>query len=160
MKAIHRIKTYFFISVISLSLTSIVIMLMPWASEQAIATNDNSVRIVGMSFWLLTLLGYGAFCLANAKRKRFWVKRFGRDIQKNYKPGFLCFFSNRIAEVFDIMMATFLVTTTIIAFTPWRNTFFFIALLALVVWAVNMHSLFNGRTYRITKYKKERKSYE
>lgn len=160
MRAIRRIKAYFYSSVCFLSLMSFSIMLMPWASEKAIETNDMSVKTVGVLFWLLTLLGYGALCLANAKRKRFWVKRFGRDIQKNYKPGFLCFFSNRIAEVFDIMMATFLVTTAIVAFTPWRNTFFFIALLALVVWAVNMHCLFNGRTYRITKYKKERKSYE
>lgn len=132
-------------------------MLMPWASEQAIATNDNSVRIVGMSFWLLTFLGYGSLGIANINRKRFWIKRFGRDIQKNYRPGILCFSANKTAEVFDIMMAIFFVTSLVVAFTPWKNTFFFIALLALLIWAVNMHSLFNGRIYRITKYKKGEK---
>lgn len=157
MKAIRRIKTYYFISVVSLTLVSIVIMLMPWASEQAIATNDNSVRIVGVLFWILTLLGYGSLGIANAKRKRFWIKRFGRDIQKNYRPGILCFSANKAAEVFDIMMVIFFVTSLIVAFTPWKNTFFFIALLSLLIWAVNMHSLFNGRIYRITKYKKGEK---
>ena len=157
MGAIQRIKAYFYTSVCFLTLMSFSIMLMPWASEMAIETNDMSVKTVGILFWLLTLLGYGAFCLANSKRKKFWKKRFGRDIQKNYKPGFLCFFTNRIAEVFDIMMAIFLVITVIVACTPWKNTFFFIALLALLIWAVNMHSLFNGRTYRITKYKKGEK---
>lgn len=158
MRAIRRIKAYFYTSVCFLSLMSFSIMLMPWASEAAIETNDMSVKIVGLLFWLLIVLGYGAFCLANSRRKKFWKKRFGRDIQKNYKPGFLCFFTNRIAEVFDIMMAIFLVITMIVAFTPWKNTFFFIALLALLIWTVNMHSLFNGRTYRITKYKKGEKT--
>lgn len=157
MKAIQRITIYYFTSVVALTLMSIVIMFMPWASEQAIITNDNSVRIVGVMFWLLMLLGYGSFGIANAKRKRFWIKRFGRDIQKNYRPGILSFFANKIAEVFDIMMAIFFVVSLIVAFTRWRNTFFFIALLALFVWAVNMHSLFNGRVYRITKYKKGEK---
>lgn len=157
MKAIQRIKIYYFTSVVALTLMSVVIMFMPWASEQAITTNDNSVRIVGVLFWLLMLLGYGSFGIANAKRKRFWIKRFGRDIQKNYRPGILSFFANKIAEVFDIMMAIFFVVSLIVAFTRWRNTFFFIALLALLVWAVNMHSLFNGRVYRITKYKKGEK---
>lgn len=158
MRAIRRIKAYFYTSVCFLTLMSFSIMLMPWASEMANETNDMSVIIVGLLFWLLTLLGYGAFCLANFKRKNFWKKRFGRDVQKNYKPGFLCFFTNRIAEVFDIMMAIFLVISVIVAFTPWKNTFFFIALLALLIWTVNMHSLFNGRTYRITKYKKGEKT--
>lgn len=157
MKAIPRIGICFFISVISLTLMSIVIMLMPWASEQAIATEDNSVEVVGMLFWLLALWGYGSLGIANIERKRFCVKCFGYDIQKNYRPGILCFFANKIAEVFDIMMAIFFVVSLIVVFTPWRNTFFFIALLALLIWAVNMHSLFNGRIYRITKYKKGEK---
>ena len=137
---------------------SVAIMLMPWASEQAIATNDDSVRIVGASFWLLTLLGYSFLGIANAKRKRFWQKHFDCDIQKNYRPGILCFFANKLAEVFDIMMMTFFTASLVVIFTPWRNTFFFIALLALLIWAVNMHSLFNGRIYRITKYKKGEKT--
>ena len=133
---------------------SVSIMLMPRASELAIETKEISVKTVGTLFWVLAVLGYGTFCVANTLRKKFWEKQFGGDIQKNYKPGILCFFSNRIAEVFDIMMATFFVVCLIVVCTPWRNTYFFIALLALLVWAVNMHSLFNGRTYRITKYKK------
>ena len=157
MKAIQRIKICYFISVISLTFLSIVIMLMPWASEQAIATNDNSVRIVGVIFWVLTLLGYGSLAIANARRKRYWIKRFGRDIQKNYRPGILCFSANKIAEVFDIMMAIFFIVSFVVALTPWKNTFFFIALLSLLIWAVNMHSLFNGRIYRINKYKKGEK---
>lgn len=136
---------------------SFTIMLMPLASESAIATNDLSVLLVGASFWVLTILGYGILGVANHKRKRFWIKRFGRDIQKNYRPGFLCFSANKIAEVFDIMMVIFLITSLVVAFTPWKNTFFFIALLSLLVWTVNMHSLFNGRIYRITKYKKGEK---
>ena len=157
MRAVHRIKILFYLSVFFLTLMSFTIMLMPLASESAIATNDFSVILVGASFWVLTILGYGILGVANHKRKRFWIKRFGRDIQKNYRPGFLCFSANKIAEVFDIMMVIFLITSLVVAFTPWKNTFFFIALLSLLVWTVNMHSLFNGRIYRITKYKKGEK---
>lgn len=160
MRTVHRIKMLFYLSAFFLTLMSFTIMLMPRASESAITTNNLSVILVGAFFWVLAIHGYGILGVANHKRKRFWIKRLGWDIQKNYRPGFLCFSANRIAEVFDIMMVIFLISSLVVAFTPWRNTFFFIVLLSLLVWAVNMHSLFNGRIYRITKYKKGEKSYE
>lgn len=158
MRVIKTIRKQFWLSAGLLTAMSITFLFMPLASELAEQTGDWSVRVLGLFFWLFALTGYLAIAKANDNRKRFLLKRFGRDIQKNFRPGVLCVFSNRFAEVVDIMLIIFVLAFAVSVFTRLRDTYYIIVLLSLLVWAANMHCLFNGRTFRITKYdNKERK---
>ncbi len=161
MKSILRIRKLFWISAGLLTGMSLTFLLMPLASRLSEQSSGWSVRIVGIIFWILAIVGYGSIAKANKFRKRFLNMKFGRDIQKNFRPGVFCVFSNKIAEVVDIMLAVFLVAFIVSLFTPLKNTYYIAVILSFLVWAANMHCLFNGRTYCITKYdQKERKSYE
>ena len=157
MRIIQTIRKQYWLSVGLLTAMSATFLLMPWASGLADRTGDWSIRIVGVLFWLFAITGYGSVIKANANRKRFLNKRFGRDIQTNFKPGVLCVFSNKLAEIADIMLAIFAIAFVVALFTRLKNTYYIIVILSLLVWAANMHCLFNGRIYRITKYEYKEK---
>lgn len=158
MKIIQTVRNQFWLSVGLLTGMSATFLLMPWASGVSDRTGGWSIRLAGLLFWLFAITGYGAIIKANKNRKEFLLEKFGRDIQTNYRPGVLCVFSNRYAEIADIMLAIFAVAFVISMFTRLRNTYYIVVILSLFVWAANMHSLFNGRIYRITKYdQKERR---
>lgn len=158
MRIIHTIRKQFWLSVGLLTGMSATFLFMPWASAFADRTGDWSIRLTGMLFWLFTITGYVTVIRANNNRKKFLSKKFGRDIQKDVRPGVLCFFSNRYAEVIDIMLAIFATAFVVLLFTRLKNTYFIIVILSFLIWAANMHCLFNGRIYRITKYNhKERR---
>ena len=154
---IQRIKKQFWLAVGLLTAMSAMFLMMPPASEMAEATNDWSVRIVGILFWAFAVSGYVTVARANSNRKKFLNKKFGRDIQTNYKPGILCFFSNKHAKIVDSLLAVFTALLVAALFTRLRSTYYIVVFLSLFIWAANMHCLFNGRIYRITKYVQRRK---
>ena len=88
---------------------------------------------------------------ANANRKRFLHKRFGCDTQTNLKPGVFCVFSNKMAEIADIMLVIFAMAFLVALFTQLKSTYYIIVILSCLVWAANMHCLFNGKVYRTIK---------
>lgn len=158
MRIIKNIRKQFWSAVCLLSAMSATFLMMPLASELSDATNEWSVRIAGILFWAFAIAGYGTIIKANNSRKRFLNKKFGRDVQKHFRPGLLCVFSNKYAKAVDIMLAIVAAAFVIALFTKIKNTYGIIVILSLLVWAVNMHGLFNGRIYRITKYdSKERR---
>ena len=157
MGAIQRIKHRFWLSVVLLTLMSLTILVVP-ATAQDDAKDTIWPIVIAILFWLLALLGYWAIFSANKKRKRFLFKRFGRDIQLNFRPGALCFFSNPIATTADISVMVAMLLFGIAMLTPLKDTYLIVILLSLFTWAANMHCLFNSRTFRITKYKTKRGS--
>lgn len=157
MKPIARIRKWFWYSAGILTVLPVTIMFMPMIFELA-GEHIWVVRFQGAVFWLLAIAGYGALWIANRWRKAFLLKKFGRDIQKNLKPGIVCIFSNPLAEMVDIMFLIFAVAFIISLCTPLRDTYYVVVMLSCFIWAVNMHCLFNGKIYRITKFDhKERK---
>ena len=152
MIKIQTIQKQFQCTVILLSAMPATFLLMPMANDLADRTGNWSIRIVGALFWVFAIAGYGMVIVANANRKKFLNKEFGRDIQKNFRPGILCFFSNKIAKLVDIMLAILVVVFVITVFTRLKYTYYIVIMLSCLVWASNMHCLFNGRIYRITKY--------
>ena len=151
MGAIQHIKHRFWLSVVLLSLMSLVILIVP-ATAQDDAKDTIWPIVIAILFWLLAVFGYWAIFSANKKRKRFLLKRFGRDIQLNFRPGALCFFSNPIATTADISAIVTMLLFGIAMITPLKDTYIVVVLLSLFTWAANMHCLFNSRTFRITKY--------
>ena len=157
MGAIQRIKHRFWLSVILLTLMSLTILIVP-ATVQDETKDTIWPTVIAILFWLLALFGYWAIYLANKKRKRFLLKRFGRDIQLNFRPGAFSFFSNPIATIADISVIVAVLLFCIAMITPLKDTYIVVILLSLFTWAANMHCLFNSRTFRITKYKIKRGS--
>lgn len=155
MNAINRIKHYFWLSVIFLSAMSLIVLVIPLMTQQQY-TRELSI-IIAIFFWLVVFLGYGAVFLANRHRKEFLCRRFGRDIQKNFRPGIFCFYSNPFAKLADTAAIFLLLLFVGILCTPLKNTYFAVILLSVLVWTINMHSLFNSRTFRILKYKYKEK---
>lgn len=161
MKTIQRIRKRFWLSAALLTAMSATFLFMPLASEMAGKTGGWSIRILGGLFWLLAITGYGTVIRANAGRKKYLQKRFGRDIQEKFRPGVFCFFSNKAAEIVDIMLILFAIAFVVAIATRLSRTYYIFVILSLFIWAANMHCLFNGRIYRITKYEpKERTSNE
>lgn len=153
MNAINRIKHYFWLSVVFLSAMSLTILVIPIIPQH---TGELSV-LIAIFFWCVAFLGYGAVFLANRRRKEFLRRRFGRDIQKNFRPGIFCFYSNPFAKLADTAVIFLLLLFVGILCTPLKNTYFAVILLSVLVWTINMHSLFNSRTFRILKYKYKEK---
>jgi len=152
------IKRRFWLSAAFLTAMSAMFLVMPWASSVADKTGEWSVRIVGVLFWAFAITGYALLAAANARRKSFLAKRFGSDIQADRRPGAFCVFSNKVAKVIDILLAVFAAVFIILLLTPLRSTYIIILALSALVWAANMHSLFNGKIYRTTKFNhKERR---
>lgn len=153
MNAINRIKHYFWLSVVFLSAMSLTILVIPIIPQH---TGELSV-LIAIFFWCVAFLGYGVVFLANRRRKEFLRRRFGRDIQKNFRPGIFCFYSNPFAKLADTAAIFLLLLFVGILCTPLKNTYFAVILLSVLVWTINMHSLFNSRTFRILKYKYKEK---
>ena len=107
-------------------------------------------------FWMLAILGYGSIFSAGKMRKKFLTKRFGKDIQMNLKPGAFSFFSNPTAKTMDIILLLAILLLIVVSLTPLKEAYLMVILFSLFTWAVNMHCLFNSRTFRITKYKIKR----
>lgn len=153
MNAINRIKHYFWLSVVFLSAMSLTILVIPIIPQHA----GELSALIAIFFWCVAFLGYGAVFLANRRRKEFLRRRFGRDIQKNFRPGIFCFYSNPFAKLADTAAIFLLLLFVGILCTPLKNTYFAVILLSVLVWTINMHSLFNSRTFRILKYKYKEK---
>lgn len=157
MSLYRGIKNCFYLSAFLLTAMSSTVALMPWAVDRADETNKASLVAVGLAFWLTAIGGYAMIAWANSKRKRFCKLHYGKDIFKKYTPGIVSFCISPIGWQVDIMAVVFLLAFVVAMFTPLSKTDYPIFLLALLIWSVNMHSLFNGRVYRIIKSKKRRK---
>lgn len=158
MNSIKIIKKRYWLSVAMLSAASLMILVAPAVVAPSSGILSWSGYMVAAMFWGFAILGYGAIIAANRERKDFLKKKFGRDIQVNYRPGAMCFFSCLFAKIVDILMFVSFLLVCVALGTPMRDTYLVIILLMVLFWAVNMHCLFNGRIFRITKYKvQERK---
>ncbi len=157
MIAIRRIKLRFWLAVYFLSAMSLTLLIVPVTAQGEMRKSAWPI-VIAIIFWLFALIGYGTVISANKRRKQFLFKRFGRDIQLNFPPGCFGFFANPIAKIADISLIALLLSIGIIVHTPLKGTYLIVVLLSLFTWAVNMHCLFNSRTFRITKYKIKRGS--
>ena len=155
MAAIKRIKQKFWRSVVILSMMSFTILFVPLTIQEQVEDTFWPLAIA-ILFWMLAILGYGAIFSAGKMRKKFLTKRFGKDIQMNLKPGAFSFFSNPTAKTMDIILLLAILLLIVVSLTPLKEAYLMVILFSLFTWAVNMHCLFNSRTFRITKYKIKR----
>lgn len=156
MEKVKKIKRLFWLAIIFIILASSAFLFMPLT----IASNENT-RIttvaIGSAFWSLSVIGYALLISADIQRKWLIKNRGNGNAKMDCLPGLVTFFSNIPATVFDVIMFTSLIALIIIAFTKWRYDYISYILLFLFYLSLNLHSIFNGRIYKSTKFKRVRR---
>lgn len=156
MKRVKKIKRLFWLSVAFIVLASSAFLFMPLTVE----ANQNKrilMIAIGSSFWTLSAASYIFLILADKQRKWLINNRGNGNVRMDCLPGLISFFTNIPGTVFDVVMFTSLITLIIIAFTKWRYDYISYILLFLFYLSLNLHSMFNGRIYKSTKFKRIRR---
>ena len=153
MRSIQKIKRLFGISVVCQFLMSASILFMPSAVQ--IGQQDRKMTVlVGLVFWVSAIFGYALLIMANLERKRFINRKADGDVKMNYCPGIAGFFTNIAATVADVAMILSFLLFVIVSFTEWKYDYISYVLLFMSVFSLHMHCMFNGRIYKVTKYKR------
>ncbi len=153
MVSINKIKKLFWFAVAILTVMSATILVMPFSAN----INDRrAVVAVGLTFWVSAIVGYTLLIFANRERKKFIFNKLDRDFSMNFKIGILSFFSNIPASVADAMLIGSSFAFIVIRFTNWQSEYISYVLLFILFLSFNMHCIFNGRIYKIIKYKRIR----
>lgn len=161
MRRVKRIRRLFWLAIIFIILASASFLIMPPAVE-TIQSNRKPVIVIGATFWLSSITSYVLLIAANAERRWFISHRVDGNLRMDCFPGAISFFTNVPGTVFDVIMFTSLIALIVIAFTKWRYDYISYILLSLFYLSLNLHSMFNGRIYKSTKFRRTRRdcSYE
>lgn len=156
MRRVKKIKRLFWLAIAFIAIASGTFLLMPLVTE---ATQNRRMltMAIGIAFWLSSIAGYALLIVANIERKWFISHRADGNLKMNCLPGVISFFQNIPGTVFDVIMLMSLVMLLIIAFTKWRYDYISYILLSLFYLSLNLHSMFNGRIYKSTKFRRTRR---
>ena len=120
-------------------------LLMPLIVNGVNSTRAGVIAL-GVSFWVCTLLGYCSVIIGSAVRKQICKKE---RIRINGRPGVISFISNIPALLFDAGLLVSIVLLVVTLLTSMRETYFAYVSIALTVFFLHMHALFNGKDYHI-----------
>lgn len=148
MKKIDKLVAFYWAAAITLAVMSLTILAMPYAVENS-EHNRALVVSVGLVFWAFALSGYGFLISANTLRKKIIRSKYNVYSSITGNPGIVSFFSNVYAIVADTTMIISFVLFIAISFTELKASFFAYILLALLVFSIHMHSLFNGKIFKV-----------
>ena len=153
-----RMKLFFTLSIVFITLGSVSILFMPLSVQYSNSSGKITQIVNGLVFWLSFIAGYIMIWLANKERKAL----YGRP--KSRRVGMFRVFSNRYAKVADILTAVSFVCFVGMLIFGGSSSYVCIILLFLFVLSIHMHALLNGLVFDIliTKAKKneERRHYD
>ena len=146
-----------FIAVLILLIISpLSLLILPFLSFEGDSVNIPLICITEVIFWGFMIAGYVLLAMINKSRKS---KIRGKQAIKMTNPGVICFFSNRFAIVFDMIMALSFVLTIIFWIFPVLNCAV-IETFAVFLLSLHMHSIFNGVNYKYIKSISDKKEGE
>lgn len=155
---IRRIKVGFWTATVFFLLNALTILIMPAAVGISQNTDSQVVLILlGSVFWSSLVAAYIIVYLANNNRKYFIVQRLDRDISMGCHMGLITFFDNTPAAIVDTTMFASIIALIILFFSGAINDYITYVVIAILVFTLNMHSMFNGRIYKTTKYRRVRR---
>ena len=133
-------KKWLYFSIASFLVSSVTILLMPFASFEAEGQQAFAYTLA-VVFWLGFVFGFVFLFPINTKRKR--------DINYSSKKSiaFLRFFSNKPALVFDISLIVGLLTLILAYFINGYPQWLTITGIFMFVFSLEMHGIFNGKNY-------------
>ncbi|MBQ8000270.1 MAG: hypothetical protein IJ298_03525 [Ruminococcus sp.] len=156
MRFAKRLERLYWLSVVSLTIMSATVLVMPFANSASIE-NNFFTAVVGLLFWLSGIAGYTSIIMANKERKWFITNQLGGDISMGCRSGITTFFANIPAMIADVAMMTSFLLFVVINFTEYKDLYLSYVLLFLFLLSLNMHCLFNGRIYKSIQIRNKRR---
>lgn len=127
--------------IISLFTSSFSLILSYFGDYQGNIINVIMAYAVGVLFWLGLIIGYVLLFILSKHRK-------AKTKPKKSKPGIIVFFSNKPAKIADLTMVGSLILTLVFTFIPFLSFGIEIVFLAILVFSIHMHCLFNGVNFK------------
>ncbi|MBQ7134424.1 MAG: hypothetical protein IJO20_08030 [Ruminococcus sp.] len=140
-------------ALISLSVSPLSILLTFWGDYNGKVLNVIIAYLVGVLFWAGLISGCAMLFVVNKHRKA--DKSFR---SKKKLPGVISFFSNQHAMLADVFMAISFVLLLVFLFVPWFNQGVTVVLIAVFLFAFNMHCVLNGMNFKYIQYMKKKES--
>lgn len=135
-----KCKKFLIVSIGSFAMSSISFLLIPFSNFNGSAIQRFFAYMVGAMFWLGFIVGLIITYRLGSIRKKAGFCKYPI-------PGILCFFKNKSGIFFDIMMlsslALFIAAKLLLEDYGWV----WIIMLAILLFSVFMHSIFNGNNY-------------
>ncbi len=127
--------------IISLFTSSFSLILSYFGDYQGNIINVIMAYAVGVLFWLGLIIGYVLLFILSKHRK-------AKTKAKKCKPGIIVFFSNKPAKIADLTMVGSLILTLAFTFIPFLSFGIETVFLAILVFSIHMHCLFNGVNFK------------
>ena len=141
------IKNYFWCIVLLLTIMSFTFLLMPIANYMQNGWKQRLVLvIVGILFWISFISGYTLLIITNKKFRKLFVQ--GNPEVESKLPNCFEFFSNTYAAVADAILIAVIVVLIVITILGRMTGVFPYIVLAILVFSINIHCLFNGNIYK------------
>lgn len=134
-------------ALISLSVSPLSILLTFWGDYSGTILNVILAYLVGVLFWVGLIVGIVLLLVINKHRKADESFRVKKKL-----PGIISFFSNQYAIVADVVTAISLIFLLVFLFVPWFNQGVTVALIAIFLFAFNMHCVLNGMNFKYIQY--------
>lgn len=136
-----------------LFISSFSIILVFFGDYEGELINCICAYLVGIGFWGGLIFAYVLFGVLNARRKKQLKSTENLNTEK--RPGIICFFSNKYAKVFDILLVISLLLTVVFMFVPFLNQDAVIISLSVFLFSLHMHSILNGINFKYIQNQKE-----
>ena len=141
------IKKYFWGIVFLLTIMSFTFLLMPIANYMQNGWKQRLVLvIVGILFWISFISGYALLIITIKKFKKLFNQESFEAESK--LPKCFKFFSNTYAAIADAILIAVIVVLIVITILGRMTGVFPYIVLAISVFSINMHCLFNGNIYK------------
>ena len=157
MRRIDKLIKYFCVSAAAMFIMSATVLVMPFAVDVG-NQNRFAVVAIGLVFWVSAITGYVCIIAANNVRKKIMSLMSGSYSSLKGRPGIVTFFSNVYATVADTVMILSFITFILINLTETKDTYIAYIFLFLLIFSIHMHSLFNGKIFKVIKFSRNIKN--
>lgn len=151
--AFRKMKMWFCGAQISLCVSVIALLIFPFLGNEYYTELPLPHKVNSAVFWS-GLLGELVFYIMAACYKRKYLSAEGAADRG--LVGFLAFFRNKEGTIADIFMCLAILVLLISILLHWNNFTVVMIIAASVYLTVQLHSMLNGKIYRVTREKKSK----
>lgn len=152
---LSEVKSCFWLAVVFLGILSFTFILMPIANYMEGILQRSILFLIGCLFWGALISGYFFLILTYKNYKRTVSKKILKENESMHAFELLAICSNQEAKITDIVLLADLMLLLVINLLKKTDGIFSYIGLAVFVFTIHMHCMFNGNIYR--KIKGERK---
>ncbi len=148
-KSLTKARVWFWLSVGFFTLNSCTFLLMPFIKkslfDQSLAWKAASL---GSIFWASLIMAVLSVILSSVFRRKY-LKNNGID-RKQIKGriGLITFFSTVLGKIADFLLAASIAALAVVCLTRQTNNDITFVIIALLVFSLSMHCMFNGLIFK------------